>query len=349
MIKKQLLSIAGLFRFIKRELKPKFIIPFHKKIQMWSMGFSAESFIYYDFKKFRKRDFLTEYQMYCRAIKINAGYTEVMNNKLLFNYLIQNVAKVPKIYAMVQNGKIIPLDNLRQIQDLKSLIEFCKIEKNLIIKIFESSSGYGVFKLSWIKNTVLLNDKPTSVEDLEQKLSILDNYMICECVTQASYSNEIFPGSVNTVKVYTLMDPYTNEPFIAGACHRFGTTASIPVDNIGPGGCLAFIDKEDGVLSKAYIIRNNKLMWIDDHPDTGATIKGVKIPNWHIIKEQMLAVAYQLSFLKYVAWDIAIQDDGFTILEGNANTDITGFQPFKPLLSDIRIRSFYIYHKVIRR
>ena len=73
------------------------------------------------------------------------------------------------------------------------------------------------------------------------------------------------------------------------------------------------------------------------------------MPGFQQVKEKILNVHNHLKYIKYIAWDVVIQNDGFVLLEGNANTDMAGIQPFGPFLSDPRVRRFYQYHGVIKR
>jgi hypothetical protein len=51
--------------------------------------------------------------------------------------------------------------------------------------------------------------------------------------------------------------------------------------------------------------------------------------------------------LRYVGWDILIANEGFYVLEGNADTDIDLLQVHTPLLSIPEARAFYQRHGVI--
>ena len=54
------------------------------------------------------------------------------------------------------------------------------------------------------------------------------------------------------------------------------------------------------------------------HPDTGLTFKGWQVPKW----QELLVLVEKihrtnLSHHVYIAWDFALSDDGWVLIEGN--------------------------------
>jgi hypothetical protein len=166
-------------------------------------------------------------------------------------------------------------------------------------------------------------------------------------VQQGEFPSSIFPGAVNTIRILTMSDPDTEEPFVAAAAHRFGSQSSAPVDNLHAGGLSSLIDLESGALSAAAERGEDRLIMHDVHPDTGAQISGRVVPNWSALKEQVLEVANRLPFLCYVGWDIALTAKGPVFLEGNKQPNFRAFQLHRPLLLDPRIKRFYEKHGII--
>jgi len=84
--------------------------------------------------------------------------------------------------------------------------------------------------------------------------------------------------------------------------------------NLHQGALGAGIDITNGITLSA-VWRNDI---IDEHPDTGNTIMGVKIPNWEALL-RLAARCYQLTGLGYQGVDIVLdKDKGPLILELNA-------------------------------
>ena len=352
-IKNLLVQAAGLKRFVGKEFSPRYQTPLRNKIRMWSKGFCSDSYIGYGLNKNPLENYLTDLQMYLKAIKINADYNSVLNNKLVFTYLMKSFVRVPEPYAMIKKGQLIPLHQEDTISNVDALIRACRKYGALIFKPIDDTAdarlaaGGGVLKLEFDEPKLYLNKKLINREQLLKHIYAMDHYMVIEFIHQAKYAHDIFPLSTNTIKILTLIDPMTEEPFIGAAFHRFGCNQSIPVDNLAQGGFVAGIEIEDGIMTRAGNPKRDHLAWYDNHPETKAPIKGVCIPRWRKLQHSMIQLAKVFAFIQYVAWDIVLQGEGFTVIEGNANTNIDAFQMHRPLLADPRVRDFYKYHKVI--
>lgn len=354
-MKEKILVGAGIQRYLVKWLLPghgKFKVNFKQRLSVLFYGFMPDQAIFYDFKKNNRKDYLTDWEMYTKAIKINAGYTELINNKLAFTDFMSSHVKMAQTPGYFMKGRVVPLqaDGPRTAQEP---VEFLKLHmqdgQSYMIKKFDAGSGEGIFRITRSGDEFLMNDKTISLENLIAKMRKLNNYMISEAVEQADYAKKIFPKTANTIKFITLIDPDTEESFLAACCHRFGSERSIPVDNVGKGACLARVDVETGLMSPVYLVRDRKLTWITHHPDTGEQISGVYVPNFSEVKEKILELHNSIKYIKYMAWDVVIQNDGFVLLEGNANTDMAGIQPFRPFLANPKVRNFYQHHGVIKR
>ena len=62
------------------------------------------------------------------------------------------------------------------------------------------------------------------------------------------------------------------------------------------------------------------------HPDSGAPIKGVKIPGWQELKKDMLELANKLPYMNFIAWDILITPEGHCIIEANTSSGVNIIQ-----------------------
>src|SRR5690606_20298700 len=166
------------------------------------------------------------------------------------------------------------------------------------------------------------------------------------------FTRSLHPGTTNTVRFVTCLDPESGGAFLLRAVLRIGTSASAPVDNFSKGGLSALIDSEHGTLSRAATFpKSGRLEWRSDHPDTGARIEGATIPRWAEIRERFLDMASLFPETAYVAWDLVLTDDetGFRVLEGNNCGDVNLHQIHGPLLSDPRARAFFEHHGIIKR
>ena len=125
-----------------------------------------------------------------------------------------------------------------------------------------------------------------------------------------------------TVRVVTIQQD-TGEPEILLAALRCSTT-SLSVDNFAQGGLVVGIDELSGqLLGKAAAKHFSSSPWLDYHPITGASLKGLIVPDWPSVKA--LAVEAHRSCKNFsqptVGWDIALCPNGPLVIEANAIWD----------------------------
>jgi alpha-L-glutamate ligase-like protein len=95
---------------------------------------------------------------------------------------------------------------------------------------------------------------------------------------------------------------------------RLPTRASDGKANLHQGAVGAGIDMSSGE-TLAGVLENDV---VDEHPDTGALVAGVRIPHWDFILESA-ARCYEVTELGYLGVDMVIDRDlGALILEMNA-------------------------------
>ena len=105
----------------------------------------------------------------------------------------------------------------------------------------------------------------------------------------------------------------------AMAMVRLPTRASDGKANLHQGAVGAGVDMGRGTTLKGVL--NNEV--VDEHPDTGALISGLEIPDWDFILESA-ARGYEVTELGYLGVDIVIDKDrGPLILEMNARPGLS--------------------------
>ena len=155
--------------------------------------------------------------------------------------------------------------------------------------------------------------------------------ILTEFTQQAEYAHSIFPDALNTIRLFTIRDQQNN-PIMASAAHRFGTSKSAPVDNTHSGGLMSNIDLETGVINQAVEIKHgNRVKFHARHPETDQPIQGVVIPHWDGVKDLVHELGRAMPYLGFVGWDIAITKDGPVIIEGNSQASFKSIQTFERL------------------
>jgi hypothetical protein len=87
------------------------------------------------------------------------------------------------------------------------------------------------------------------------------------------------------------------------------------------GNMLAAANKETGAVTR--VIRGTGPMQeeITQHPDTGATLLGARVPCWQEALELALATARILPQVPLIGWDIAVTGRGPVLVEANNSPD----------------------------
>ncbi len=288
-------------------------------------GFTPDEYILYNLQENDINNYISEKERWYTR-KTNNKYAIILDDKLIFYEIFKKYLKIPMNVFYIRYKKVIDLSgNVIDYRTLKSII---KRKKILFLKPIVGGSGKGIFKISF-ENNFKVNDKIIKFEDLYNRIINSNNFVATKAIKQNGYANEIYPKSVNTIRIITLYDANTSTVCISDALHRFGTSKSKPVDNAGSGGIFAKINVSTGELGEARDYNNGYYL---NHPDSNKPIKGIMIPNWMRIKSKCENIAKlfpYIPYIPYMAWDIAVNGDEIEVIEINASTGLTLFQMFE--------------------
>lgn len=346
-------NVMILINILKEEKKSPFKTSIKQKILGLGNGFQSEKVLMYGMNKKNIKSFISEHDRH-RAKRINEKAFHVFDNKLITERVLSRFVTVPECYYIINNGKVVSSASGHQDSiSYEELIVFIKQKGKLVLKPISGGSGTGVQVVTYERETDTYHTNKESHTSLGmfEFLKRLNNYLVQDFVYQGSYSSALFPESTNTIRVLTMIDPDTNEPFIAAAAQRIGNHKTKPIDNFGGGrgGISVRVDTETGQLASAVKIdTTGRKQAITHHPDTQAELVGRTVPNWDKIKSDLLMTISKNPYLKYVGWDIVVTDAGFTVIEINSFSGVSVFQVHQPLTHyDKRIKGFYRHHKVL--
>lgn len=327
---------------IKKDLKDKFPISIFLKISLWKKGFLAEKYTLYQLDKNNYKDYLSDHHT-SMARYINEPFNDILTNKLIFGEIVGQFIKVPKTYGWIFNGVFFNKTNLLLIDILSSFDTF-------VVKAVTGGGGKGVFIISKKKDNLFIvnNTLEFSTQKLTEFISSLDNYILTEFIKPSEFVKSLNHGTINTMRIITMLDPKTNRPFIARAVQRIGVNSSAPMDNFTKGGLSASIDLNSGKLGDATCHPKTKNhIRYSSHPNTNINFEGKIIPKWKEIKQEILKGASNLPMLKCVGWDFLLSDKGLVAIEGNHHPDPDVLQGHGPILTDKRIKAFYKHYNII--
>ncbi len=273
------------------------------------------------------RDYISTWEAYQPRF-LDGTYFCISDDKYLFSLVFRRFIDTPKTVCLIRNGKLIPLE--KDLPNLDALIRWIFENNGCVIKDRCGYNGFNIFVISVENGKMSYRNRPLDKNGLADIIAKFPNGIIQERVFQGAYASGLYGGSVNTARIISIRRPGETKHEIAGAVQRIGTDASAPVDNFSQGGLSAPVDLETGVLGKASgadsFDRDGKRIFYSKHPDSGAQIEGTAIPNWKEITEKVVEVTERLPFFEYIAWDLAVQDHGVSVLETNMKSMFGIFQ-----------------------
>ena len=294
---------------------------------------------YFKYDGYKKGKGLDEVKLYSTGLLFgdfrqkylnDSRYTVFADDKFLFHKLMadSNIPTAKLINVISHNtytNESIGLNGANAKDVLDAIITPAIVIKPVI----DSSQGVGVnvinVNINAIKKFEMSGVTYTSVELLEKIFSESPcSYLIEEKIQQHSFNQSLYPESVNTVRVDSLLSK-AGEAIINSAYLRIGRNGR-KVDNWSgkSGGIGVNVNTETGELSSLGIDYCKNLY--SEHPNTGAVFSGLTVPYWDEIINIVKKAALQFPNLKSLGWDIALTENGPLILEVNADYDILAQQ-----------------------
>ena len=322
------------------------------KLWAYKHGFLSYRIPQYGITEDNWRDFISDFE-YRWLRHINTKYKYWLEDKITLKYIASDFKECFPgyyYYTSLKDGenRVIPMMDVPEGYDATygDIIRLAKDKKLLALKPDEGSHGEGFYKLAWDDEAgFTLNGEPASEEDV---LAILENpanqYLITEYIVMHPQLMEIYPGSVNTIRV-TVFKRDGRTPQIGNVYMRIGSSRTGVVDNVAAGGIVAAVDIESGRYGDAKIldgIDQGNLIDCPVHPDTGVQIEGV-LPNWEYAKEKILQIAAAIPQLEYFGFDLAITQDGIKLPEINRFPDFPRIDKLTPEIIE------YLLYKLDRK
>ncbi len=185
--------------------------------------------------------------------------------------------------------------------------DFSKNHGDFIFKPVEMAGGGGI-------EIVRANDIKT-FEKVSDKL--LKHYkngaLVEELIKQVPEMNRLHPASVNTLRIPTIRVS-NDETVIFHPFLRVGRGDSV-VDNASSGGIICALDPDTGVVIAAADERGRTY---ETHPETGCQLIGFQVPRYSEAVARAKELAEVIPSNRYTGWDLALTENGWVMIEGNA-------------------------------
>jgi len=142
------------------------------------------------------------------------------------------------------------------------------------------------------------------------------SWVLQPCLTNGPAWANFSPGALCTVRVVTGRESPDALPEVIGGFMRFPRHGAV-VDNMSSGGWGTDYDA-DGRMGPVRSLDPDCPI-SDRHPDTGAHIQGVIIPEWERISALALRAHAPISNVAMIGWDVALPGNEPVLIEANTN------------------------------
>ena len=188
---------------------------------------------------------------------------------------------------------------------LAELKQFLAETPDIIAKPLEGSSGVGI--THYTRQDFDGREEAFRQELLQKQIGILE-----ERVIQHDRMMEMCPTSVNTIRIATLLGD--KKQGVVYAFLRIGNGGVM--DNVDCGGMAARVDLQTGTLLTVGADKAGNVF--TTHPMTGTPIIGFKVPYFKEAMAMCLRAAQKVPQMRFIAWDVAVTNDGPCFIEGNS-------------------------------
>ncbi len=272
----------------------------------------------------------------------NRKYWHLFNNKNEFNEMFSRF--IPREWLFINAKNIKKEKNLYQNEEFIKFKSFVSKHMVVFAKPNDGQCGKGIQKIDLIALESFLNKNNIEVDagykipenaPIEYTAEVLKNdadklytarvkalfqylidnklLLIEQPIIQHDEMNRLNSSSVNTCRIVSVMNE-KNEVTLMASFIRIGSGKGV-VDNFNSGGMTAKVDINTGKIIEDAINKEGTVF--EKHPVSGTKINGFQIPFFEEAKKMVIEAAKLSKNVRYVGWDVAITNNGPTLVEGN--------------------------------
>jgi hypothetical protein len=248
------------------------------------------------------------------------NYLALVRDKFVFYQYCQSLnIPHPKTFGITSGDKVwwigfgrTDYEDIHSIEQVPDFDAFCK----------EVAGGGGrkAFTLQNRNGKTIVNGRDVSLPELSDSFRN-EVFVIQERMIQHSEISRIYPNSINTIRLETLLKE-NGEIIVFDALLRLGAGGR-NVDNWGLGGIVVGIDETTGRLKDWGFYKPGFGGIVHEkHPETGEAFAGCPIPFFDEAVALSTKLHRSLYGLPSMGWDIAITPTGPVFLEAGEDWEI---------------------------
>jgi hypothetical protein len=260
-----------------------------------------------------------------RELRDSMNYHPHLSSEDCYNYLC--LVRDKFVFSSYLSSFDLPVVNDLAIfnsQDLHWLASNKKFNTKLFFTKYESTldafckplggiKGKGVFSFKIVDRMIVINGLENNYSDFEKRID--GDYILQERIIQHPLMWNIYPNSVNTIRIVTFYNDGNPELFMGAL--RIGSNGR-NVDNLSEGGIAVGIDLGSGkLIENGFYNKIDKPEIIYMHPDTGIKFKDYELPWFQETKELLIKAHHWMYGFHSIGWDVAITPSGPIIIEAN--------------------------------
>jgi hypothetical protein len=217
--------------------------------------------------------------------------------------------RTPELIALIGAG-----GTVSSLQSFQAVID--RAPREFVFKPFSARGGRGFRRIIKKGDALIEGDEPIQIDVLWQSLQpdVERGILLEEVAHNVDVIQRMNPSSLNTFRVITFHFPETGWSTICSYL-KVGRENSV-VDNRIAGGLLIRVGN-DGMTTIALDPLNRSEH--SHHPDTGVALAGKQIEGFQDLNEFAVDASAHFSQMGALGWDIALTDDGPSVIEVNAS------------------------------
>lgn len=218
-------------------------------------------------------------------------YVRCMSNKNYFENWLPGLKHVVTLARNIKNEWYDGQFNHITSEDVVAILE--KHSEFVAKPSIDSAGGAGVRFISEKMNVEKINELAKSFKN---------DFLIQEVLQQHDCLKEIYPHSVNTMRIMTFN--FHGKVHILSSILRMGANGK-RVDNMVSGGVNCAILKDGKLCNKLY---NSVGKRFDGHPNTGS-VEGKQILNFQAVLDAACESHKYLPYMGIISWDFALNEN----------------------------------------